>query len=189
MTDTTTAAERREMMVSRTRRLALWAAGLCVLAMTPVDLARAQNLDAGKPASQIFAEVCANCHKSPREVRNNPSTSFLREHYTTGSEMASSMAAYLTALGGDSRAPNAPNAGQPRPKAPPAPVGAAAPGAAATVAREVPPARAQTPPEPKPSAPVAPQSRIRPGAAAVTEAKPSPTAGTPARPVLEDFEE
>jgi hypothetical protein len=186
MTDTTTAAERREMMVSRTRRLALWAAGLCVLAMTPVDLARAQNLDAGKPASQIFAEVCANCHKSPREVRNNPSTSFLREHYTTGSEMASSMAAYLTALGGDSRAPNA---GQPRPKAPPAPVGAAGPGAAATVAREVPPARAQTPPEPKPSAPVAPQSRIRPGAAAVTEAKPSPTPGTPARPVLEDFEE
>ena len=41
---------------------------MCVLAMAPVDAADAQNLDAGKPASQIFAEVCANCHKSPREV-------------------------------------------------------------------------------------------------------------------------
>jgi hypothetical protein len=171
------------MMVLRAQRLASWVAGFCVLAVTPVDGARAQNLDAGKPASQIFAEVCANCHKSPREVRNNPSTSFLREHYTTGGEMASSMAAYLTASGGDPRAPG----GQPKPKAPPGPVGAATPGSAAAAAREVPPPRVQTAPEPKPSAPAAPPSRVRPGAAAVTEAKPSP--GAPPRPVLEDFEE
>jgi len=169
------------MMVSRARRLASWVAGLCVLAVTLVDGVRAQNLDAGKPASQIFAEVCANCHRSPREVRNNPSTNFLREHYTTGSEMASNMAAYLTASGGDPRAPG----GQPRPKAPPAPVGAATPGSAAAAVREVPPPRVQAAPEPKPLAPAAPPSRVRPGA--VTEAKPSP--GALPRPVLEDFEE
>jgi hypothetical protein len=172
------------MMVSPRRRLASWVAAWCVLAMAPVDAARAQNLDAGKPASQIFAEVCANCHRSTREVRNNPSTSFLREHYTTGSEMASIMAAYLTASGGD---PRAPGGGQPKPKSPPGSLGAAAPGSA--VGREVPPLRAQAPPEPKPSAPAAPPSRVRPGTAAVTEVKPSPTPGAPARPVLEDFEE
>jgi hypothetical protein len=171
------------MMVSRAQRLASWVAGLCVLAVAPVDAARAQNLDAGKPASQIFSEVCANCHRSPREVRNNPSTSFLREHYTTGSEMASIMAAYLTASGGDPRAPG----GQPRPKSPPAPVGAATPGSATTAAREAPPPRVQTAPDAKPSAPTPPPSRVRPGAAAVSEAKPSPA--TPPRPVLEDFEE
>ena len=96
--------------------------------------------------------------------------------------MASIMAAYLTASGGD---PRAPGGGQPKPKSPPASVGAAAPGSAG---REVPPLRAQAP-DPKPSAPPAPPSRVRPGTAAVTEAKPSPPPGAPVRPVLEDFEE
>ena len=172
------------MMVSQARRLASRVGGLCVLTLTLVAPARAQNLDAGKPASQIFSEVCANCHRSPREVRNNPSVTFLREHYTTGSEMAAGMAAYLSASGGD---PRTPGGAQQRPKSPPTPVGTATP--ATTATRDVPPARPQ-PPDPKPSAPpIAPPSRVRPGA--VTDAKPTgPTAATPpARPVLEDFEE
>src|ERR1700726_817992 len=52
----------------------------------------AQDLDVGKSPAQIFAEACAACHRSPRQLRNNASAAFLREHYTTGSRMAAAMA-------------------------------------------------------------------------------------------------
>jgi hypothetical protein len=141
-----------------------------LLAAAPWGTALGQNLDAGKPPSQIFSEVCANCHRSTREVRN-ATASFLREHYTTGSEMASSVAAYL-ASGAADRAP-----GQPaQPKRPPAPTTAAAA-------------------PPTPPAPVAPATaRDAPAAArgrppAPAEVKPVASAPAPIRPVLEEFEE
>jgi hypothetical protein len=65
--------------------------------------ARAQNLDAGKSPSQIFASTCSACHKSPRGLlKSTPASSlpgFLRQHYTTGSDMASMLAGYLVSNG------------------------------------------------------------------------------------------
>jgi hypothetical protein len=78
--------------------------------------AHAQNLDAGKSPSQIFAGTCTACHKSPRGLlRTVPAGSlpgFLREHYTTSSGMASLLSTYLISNGAaDTRY----GGGQPRP--------------------------------------------------------------------------
>jgi hypothetical protein len=65
--------------------------------------ARAQNLDAGKSPSQIFSGTCSACHKSPRGLlKNTPASSlpgFLRQHYTTGTDMASVLSSYLISNG------------------------------------------------------------------------------------------
>ena len=65
--------------------------------------ARAQNLEAGKSPSQIFAGGCAVCHKSPRgllkTVAPGSLPGFLRQHYTTSPEMASSLSAYVISNG------------------------------------------------------------------------------------------
>jgi hypothetical protein len=90
------------------RRFSPWV--LAMLAGALAAPAAGQNLDAGKPPAQIFSEVCANCHRSARDFRNGASSSFLREHYTTGSDMASNMAAYLSSFRSDQRAvPAQPN--------------------------------------------------------------------------------
>jgi hypothetical protein len=65
--------------------------------------AQATNLEAGKSPSQIFAGTCNACHKSPRGLlRTVPAGSlsgFLRQHYTTSSEMASLLSAFLVSNG------------------------------------------------------------------------------------------
>ena len=74
--------------------------------------AGAQNLEAGKTPSQIFSGTCSLCHKSSRGLlKTVPPGSlpgFLRQHYTTSSDMASLLSAYVlsngaadTRLGGD----------------------------------------------------------------------------------------
>src|SRR5205085_7982924 len=66
-------------------------------------VARAENLDAGKSPSQIFSNTCSACHKSPRGLLKSVSASslpgFLRQHYTTGTEMASVLSSYLISNG------------------------------------------------------------------------------------------
>ncbi|MBX9648732.1 MAG: hypothetical protein K2X57_16945, partial [Xanthobacteraceae bacterium] len=61
------------------------------------------NLEAGKSPSQIFAGTCNACHKSPRGLlKSVPASSlpgFLRQHYTTSSDMASVLASYLVSNG------------------------------------------------------------------------------------------
>jgi hypothetical protein len=63
----------------------------------------AENLDAGKSPSQIFSNTCSACHKSPRGLlKSTPASSlpgFLRQHYTTGTEMASVLSSYLISNG------------------------------------------------------------------------------------------
>jgi hypothetical protein len=65
--------------------------------------AQAQNLEAGKSPAQIFAGTCNACHKSPRGLlKTVPAGSlqgFLRQHYTTSSEMASLLSAFLVSNG------------------------------------------------------------------------------------------
>src|SRR5258707_15240426 len=65
--------------------------------------AQAQNLEAGKSPSQIFAGTCNACHKSPRGLlKTVPAGSlpgFLRQHYTTSGDMASLLSSFLISNG------------------------------------------------------------------------------------------
>jgi hypothetical protein len=85
------------------------AAVLILVAAGLAGPARAQeNLDAGKSPSQLFAGTCSACHKSPRgllkTVAPGSLQGFLRQHYTTGPEMAGVLSSYLVANGaGDTR--------------------------------------------------------------------------------------
>lgn len=84
-------------------RALIFAAGVVAVASFAAGPADAQNLEAGKSPSQIFAGGCAACHKSPRGLLKTVSPSalpgFLRQHYTTSSDMASLLASYLVSNG------------------------------------------------------------------------------------------
>jgi hypothetical protein len=66
------------------------------------------NIDQGKPASELFANYCAVCHKSTRGLangRNSLSLSlFLREHYAASGQQAAALAAYVISAGGSAPA-------------------------------------------------------------------------------------
>ena len=85
-------------MVSR----ALMMATVMIACLTAIPV-RAQNLEAGKSPSQIFSGACLVCHKGPRGLlKTVPPGSlpgFLRQHYTTSSEMAAILSAYLLSNG------------------------------------------------------------------------------------------
>jgi hypothetical protein len=70
---------------------------------TPPAGVRAQNLEAGKSPSQIFAGTCNACHKGPRGLLKTVSAGslpgFLREHYTTSGDMASLLSTFLISNG------------------------------------------------------------------------------------------
>ena len=87
-------------MLSRALRLATVA---LLIGCFAADAAQAQNLEAGKSPSQIFAGTCVACHKAPRGLlKTVPAGSlpgFLRQHYTTSPEMASLLAAFLISNG------------------------------------------------------------------------------------------
>jgi len=71
--------------------------------ITAVGVRAQENLERGKSPSQIFSGTCSTCHKSPRGLlKNVPASSlqgFLRQHYTTGSEMAGLLASFLISNG------------------------------------------------------------------------------------------
>lgn len=96
-------------MKSRALNLAVLAllVSLCGWTGTAVRPAAAQALDAGKPPAQIFSGTCSACHRSPRGLVRSISPGslpgFLRQHYTTGSEMAGTMSAYVLGNGGTDR--------------------------------------------------------------------------------------
>lgn len=87
-------------MLGRTLGSAALAIAVCFSVSAPV---RAQNLEAGKSPAQIFNGACAVCHKSPRglvkSVPPNALPTFLRQHYTTSSDMAGALSGYLLANG------------------------------------------------------------------------------------------
>jgi len=89
-------------MLSRALNLATVTLLIGCFAAGPA-LAQAQNLEAGKSPSQIFAGTCNACHKSPRGLlKTVPAGSlqgFLRQHYTTSPEMASLLAGFLVSNG------------------------------------------------------------------------------------------
>src|SRR4030088_1082691 len=87
-------------MLSRALSLATVMLLIGGFAAAPV---RAQNLEAGKSPSQIFAGTCTACHKSPRgllkTVAPGSLPGFLRQHYTTSSDMAALLSAFLVSNG------------------------------------------------------------------------------------------
>jgi hypothetical protein len=89
-------------MLSRVLNLATVTMLIGWLVGAPVP-AQAQNLEAGKSPSQIFAGTCTACHKSPRGLLKTVSPGslpgFLRQHYTTSSDMASLLSSYLVSNG------------------------------------------------------------------------------------------
>jgi hypothetical protein len=73
---------------------------LGLLALAVASSAGAQgNLDRGKSAAELYTSACATCHKSPQNVSKTKwlfgLESFLRQHYTSSSESAAILAAYL----------------------------------------------------------------------------------------------
>jgi hypothetical protein len=142
------------------------------------SVAAGQNLDAGKPPAQIFQEACAGCHRNAHALRSGATTSFLREHYTTGSGMAAAMANYLAGGSSDPRA-TLPQAQRP-PKGP-----APADGVISQLLRGLVPADA-TPRPPRGLVPV--DANPRPTATAAETREPVPPS-KPQPPPLEEFEE
>ena len=67
-----------------------------------VTVAAAQNLDAGKSPEKLFANGCATCHRSPRGLAKGRYTLtlawFLKDHYSTSSDSAKALAAYLVSV-------------------------------------------------------------------------------------------
>jgi hypothetical protein len=182
-------------------RLMSWTV-TCLAAALQISAADAQgNIDAGKTPAQIFGDTCAGCHRSARELRR-ASASFLRSHYTAGSDEAAAMANYLAGVGGsDPR-----SATQSQPKRPPADV-AKQPGRPAVeqpksgsvsgTAAATAPGSAQPQSQPKNRPTTSAQARALPEVRALPEARalpeerhgePTLSSARPA-PVLQPFEE
>src|SRR5579872_928493 len=94
-------------MMSRAR---IFAAVMLLISclVGPSAWGQATNLEAGKSPSQLFTGTCNACHKSPRGLLKTVSAGslpgFLRQHYTTSSDMASLLSSFLVSNGaGDTR--------------------------------------------------------------------------------------
>ena len=106
----------------RSRALNLAALALLVGLFGSIDSvarpAAAQQLDAGKPPAQIFAGTCSACHRSPRGLVRSVSPGalpgFLRQHYTTGNDMAGTMAAFVLGSGGTQQVAEPPSKREPK---------------------------------------------------------------------------
>ena len=90
-------------------------------AMFDANMARAEDLDAGKTGPKLFATNCTSCHRTPKGLAKRKGwflAGFLQVHYTASRASASELAAYLTSL--DHPAANGPPRGVP-PRRSPAP--------------------------------------------------------------------
>jgi hypothetical protein len=96
-------ADGAKTMESRVRGAAPWVAGLLAVFIAGSALPQG-NIDAGKSPAQMFADTCSNCHRRPSELKRGASASFLRQHYTPGSQEAAAMASYLAGVPADPRA-------------------------------------------------------------------------------------
>jgi hypothetical protein len=112
-------------MKSRALSLAALALLVGLYGWTEVRPAAAQALDAGKPPAQIFSGTCSACHRSTRGLVRSISAGalpgFLRQHYTTGNDMAGTMAAYVLGNGGTDRVAEPPPKREARQEARPEP--------------------------------------------------------------------
>ena len=173
----------------RVRRLAPWITALAGTLLA-VPASGQGNIDAGRTPAQIFADTCAACHRSARELKR-PTVGFLRQHYTAGSDEASAMANYLVSAVNDPRGA--------QPKRPPGSVGDTVENAkqqpkqqpkqqAQPVVADQPKAAQAQPKGRRPAT----TAEVRSVVPAIEELHPEPAGASPARPVpvvLEPFEE
>jgi len=79
-------------------RLAIGLLALCLAGAAGAQ----ESLDQGKSPAQLFASDCSICHKSPKGLARTGGMfgldSFLREHYTTSRETATTIANYLKSM-------------------------------------------------------------------------------------------
>jgi hypothetical protein len=176
-----------------------WTVACLAAAFLQIPAADAQgNIDAGKTPAQIFGDTCAGCHRSARELRR-ASASFLRSHYTAGSDEAAAMANYLAGVGGSE--PRSSTAAQSQPKRPPGDVAkqpvrppAVEQAKAGPVLSSAQPQgsaqpQAKTRPSTTAQARALPDARALPEARAFSEERHSEQRPPPPAPVLQPFEE
>ena len=84
------------------RQLGRTLVALGIIALLAGTTARAQNLDQGKSGAKLFADGCTACHRSPRGLAKGRFKLtlylYLKEHYSTGPDAASALAAYLESV-------------------------------------------------------------------------------------------
>jgi hypothetical protein len=82
-----------------------------LLALAPAMAHAQTNIDEGKSPAQIFSSTCATCHKSTRGLAGGRGSlalkSYLAEHYTSSSDQAAALAAYVLGAGGGENVPAA----------------------------------------------------------------------------------
>jgi len=106
-------------------RLALLLAlALGALAALAGAAARAQNIDAGKSVTRMFADNCASCHRSARSLARGRFRltlyMFLQQHYASNSSSAWALASYLESVEGPQGRPPRAGAARPSPARTPA---------------------------------------------------------------------
>jgi mono/diheme cytochrome c family protein len=105
---------RKEVMSSRKTGRGLFVIALMAALGGP---AAAQNIDQGKPASKLFAESCAACHRSARGLAKGRFSltlyMFLQKHYASNSSSAWALTSYLESVDSAKRAESR-AAGRPR---------------------------------------------------------------------------
>ncbi|MGV7217175.1 hypothetical protein [Bradyrhizobium sp. UFLA05-112] len=76
--------------------------GVAAAVLLTATIARAQNLDEGKPPQKLFADGCASCHRSPRGLAKGRFSFtlywFLKDHYASSADSAKALAAYLESV-------------------------------------------------------------------------------------------
>lgn len=81
-----------------------YALALLIMAVTVAapTRAQAQNLDQNKSGPKLFAATCADCHRSARGLAKGrfsiTLSYYLRQHYTSNSESAQLLTAYLQSV-------------------------------------------------------------------------------------------
>ena len=186
--------------------------GVLAAALAVTGVRAQTDLDAGKSGPQLFAQDCTACHRSPQGLLKNISSfglvGFLRQHYTSSSTSANTVAAYLQAVANarppDQKKGKGPDQQQakqspaqtrtaPATEAPPAQ--AARPGEPATEQheranrrppRKQPPAETGSTPAPEPATAAARPAPAEPAPAAPT---PEPAKQAAAAPVEPGFAE
>jgi mono/diheme cytochrome c family protein len=90
---------------------------LCAMCVLIAGPARAQNLDQGKSGAKLFADGCATCHRSARDLAKGRFSLtlflFLQDHYASNSSSAWALTSYLESVDGPPGGRSKPAAAKP----------------------------------------------------------------------------
>jgi mono/diheme cytochrome c family protein len=99
------------------RRLRRGVLALGAIAALLGEAAHAQNIDEGKSAARLFADNCATCHRTTRDLAKGRFRVtlylFLQQHYAANSSSAWALASYLESVEGARGAPSRAGAAKP----------------------------------------------------------------------------